>query len=389
MNVIKDAVHGNVHVSDFELSLLDTPQMQRLRRLKQVGVADLVYPGANHTRFEHSIGTMHLASEMAESAGLPKHSETILRAAALLHDVGHGAFSHESETILSSRTGKTHEEIGWERISKGEIAGLLKAEGIPLPELKDAYFGKGFGGLITFGLGADRMDYLLRDSHCTGVAYGVIDYGRLIHTIRMARDGPVVEYGGLEAAESMLIARFLMFSSVYYHHAVRIASAMLRKACEIAFEEKALTSKQLEEMDDEQLLVSLLSSRRAGKLAAGLRGRKLFKRALQLGAFELEPAITAKLGDAGILERLEKEIAADAGVSVDDVLVDFPPDYSQGKTDVSVLYKGKEVPLESLSGIVGAIGQAERARRKLIVASVPEKKEKVGKAAEKILSEVT
>jgi len=385
MNVIKDAVHGNVHVSDFELSLLDTQPMQRLRRLKQVGVADLVYPGANHTRFEHSIGTMHLASEMAESAGLPKHSEKILRVAALLHDVGHGAFSHESETILSSRTGKTHEEIGWERISRGEIADVLKAEGIPLPELKEAYFGKGLGGLITFGLGADRMDYLLRDSHCTGVAYGVIDYGRLIHTIRMAADGPVVEYGGLEAAESMLIARFLMFSSVYYHHAVRIASGMLRKACEIAFEEKTLTSKQLEEMDDEQLLLALSASKRAGKLAAGLRERKLFKRALQLGAFELEPSIKAKLGDAGILEKLEKEIASTAGVSVDDVVVDFPPDYSQGKTDVRVLYKGKEIPLESLSEIIGAIGQAERARRKLIVACPAGKKENVAKAAGKVL----
>ncbi len=386
MNVIKDAVHGNVRLSDFELSLLDTQEMQRLRYVKQVEMANLIYPGANHTRFEHSIGTMYLAGEMAESAGVKGEEERMLRAAALLHDVGHGAFSHESERLLLRHTGKGHEEIGWERVQKGEIAERIKAEGIPLPELKKAFFGKGVGGLITFDLGADRMDYLLRDSHYTGVAYGVIDYGRLIHTIRMTGKGePVIEYGGLEAAESMLIARFLMFSSVYYHHAVRIASSMLRKAMETAVKEKTITPRQIVDMADEQLLLALLQNKRAAVLVKRLRERRLLKRALEMGSWELNAGLKAKLADDRFAEKMEGEIAEEAGVSPDGLIVDFPPEYNKEETKVRVTRRGGEIPLREISEIVRAIEQAEQGRRKLIVACVPEKKEEVARAARKII----
>lgn len=387
MNVIKDAVHGNVRISDFELSLLDTQAMQRLRRLKQVGMANLIYPGANHTRFEHSIGTMYLAGEMAESAGLGGKETRILRAAALLHDVGHGAFSHESEEIVARRMGKAHEEIGWERVRKGEIAELVGKEGISLSELRKAFFGKGFGELITFDLGADRMDYLLRDSHYTGVAYGVIDYGRLIHTIRINGKGePVIEQGGLEAAESMLIARFLMFSSVYYHHAVRIASAMLKKAAGMAISERTVAAREIAELDDEGLLLALSKNRRAAKLVMRLRERKLLKRAVEMSAYELGAGLKEKLGDERFIERMEKEVAEAAGVSPDGVVIDFPPEYNEEETGVRVSRRGVEVPLREISEIVRAIEQAEQGRRKLIVACPAEEKEKVSKAAKKLLA---
>ena len=390
MNVIKDAVHGNVRLSDFELALLDTQGMQRLRRLKQVGMANLIYPGANHTRFEHSIGTMYLAGEMAESAELGKHDEKVLRVAALLHDVGHGAFSHESESIIARHTGKKHEEIGWERVRTGEIAELVEKEGIALTELKNAFFGNGVGELISFDLGADRMDYLLRDSHSTGVAYGVIDYGRLIHTIKInSHKQPVIEYGGLEAAESMLIARFLMFSSVYYHHAVRIASAMLRKACEIAIADKSISLKQIAEMGDEELIRALLEDKESASLARRLRERKLLKRALQLEAFELNPTLKEKLANMRFIEKLEEEIVETAHVSPDELVVDFPPDYSKGETDVKILHRSKEADLRNISEIVRAIEQAEKNRRKLIVACPPERKEEVSNAAKKILPALT
>ena len=390
MNVIKDAVHGNVRLSDFELKLIDTQPMQRLRRLKQVGMADLIYPGANHTRFEHSIGTMHLAGEIAESAGVRGHEEKLLRAAAVLHDVGHGAFSHESERILMRHTGKGHEEIGWERIKKGEIAEALHEEGISLNELKPIFFGKGVGQLISFDLGADRMDYLLRDSHYTGVAYGVIDYGRLIHTIRMSNGKAVVEHGGLEAAESMLIARFLMFSSVYYHHAVRIASAMLRKACEIAISERSLNASKIADMDDEGLMLALSSSRKAGKLAKMLKERRLFKRAVELSAYEMGESLKQKVCDDRFVEGLEKEIAQDARVEESSLVIDFPPDYNMEEAKVRVSKRdGSERPLREISDIVRAIESSEQGRRKLIVACAPEKKDAVAKSAKKLLASLT
>jgi len=390
MNVIKDAVHGNVRLSDFELSLIDTQPMQRLRRLKQVGMADLIYPGANHTRFEHSIGTMHLAGEMAESAGVKGTDEKLLRAAALLHDVGHGAFSHESERIIMLHTGKGHEEIGWERVRKGELADVVGKAGISLTELKKVFFGKGVGELISFDLGADRMDYLLRDSHYTGVAYGVIDYGRLIHTIRMNKAGEaVVEHGGLEAAESMLIARFLMFSSVYYHHAVRIASAMLRKACEMALHSRLLTPQQIADMNDEELMLALSADGMAGKLARRLRERKLLKRAVELSAYELSPVLRAKLADDRFIQKIEEEVATDARIPADELIIDFPPDYNRAETKVRVSRKdGGERPLREISGIVRAIEKDEQGRRKLIVACAPEKKEQAARAAKRILESV-
>jgi len=388
MNVIKDAVHGNVRLSDFELSLLDTQAMQRLRHVKQVEMANLIYPGANHTRFEHSIGTMYLAGEMAESAGVKGEEERMLRAAALLHDVGHGAFSHESERLMLRHLKKGHEEMGWERVKEGEIAERIKAEGISLAELKKAFFGKGVGELITFDLGADRMDYLLRDSHYTGVAYGVIDYGRLIHTIRLNAKGKVVvESGGLEAAESMLIARFLMFSSVYYHHAVRIASSMLRKACEIAVKERTIAARSVADMTDEQLLLALAENRRASVLVKRLRERRLLKRAVEMGAYELSPGLVRRLADDRFVEKMEGEIAAGAKVSADELIVDLAPEYNKEETKVRVSRKGgEERSLREISEIVRAIEQAEQGRRKLIVACPAEEREKVGKAAKKMLS---
>jgi len=100
LKFIRDSVHGNLHINDLEIKLVDTPQIQRLRRIKQLGFTFLIYPGANHTRFEHSIGTMYLASQMADHLNLDEDKKSILRICALLHDAGHGPFSHVSEAVL-------------------------------------------------------------------------------------------------------------------------------------------------------------------------------------------------------------------------------------------------------------------------------------------------
>ena len=172
MTRIRDPLHGTVHLTDLEEKMLDAQPMQRLRGIRQLAMAYLVYPGANHTRFEHSIGTLALAGKMCEELGIGEDRAAKVRAAALLHDVGHVAFSHESEQVIMRKLG-THEEVGKRIITKGEIADILSESfsAREIAKLPD----KPLGQIIASDIGADRKDYLLRDSHYTGVDYGIVD----------------------------------------------------------------------------------------------------------------------------------------------------------------------------------------------------------------------
>jgi len=186
MKIIKDPVHGYVEVDDPLLPLLDSPVMQRLRAVRQLGFSYLVYPGANHTRFEHSLGTMHLAGLMARQLRLPADEALLVKTAGLLHDIGHGPFSHAIEPFMEEYTGRGHHQIRevlvgtgtWDLISEagidpGAVCALIEGDH-PL------------GGIIHGDLDVDRMDYLLRDAHYTGVPYGTVDAHRLIHSVMLA-----------------------------------------------------------------------------------------------------------------------------------------------------------------------------------------------------------
>lgn len=183
MKFIRDSIHGNLKLDDFEIKIIDTYPVQRLRRVKQLGFSYLVYPGANHSRFEHSIGTLYLASSLAESLNLSKEEKEIVRIAALLHDIGHGPFSHVSENIL----GYSHEDLTVKVIKKSVIADILR-EKFQVKEITDVIKGKGIlGQMLSSELDVDKMDYLLRDSYYTGVAYGIIDIERLISSMRIEK----------------------------------------------------------------------------------------------------------------------------------------------------------------------------------------------------------
>jgi len=386
MAVIKDPVHGMVSFSGLELRLLDSPAMQRLRGVKQVAMAYLVYPGANHTRFEHSYGTMHLAGALASGLGLNRDDAELVRASALLHDVGHGAFSHEAEAVALERGGKGHEEAGWEKVRGSEIRETLSDSGMSLSELKPVFFGRGAGGIVSFGLGADRMDYLLRDSYYTGVAYGVTDSERMIRTIRLREGGLVIGEGGLEAAESILIARFLMFSAVYYHHTVRIASAMLKAAVRAGLEDKAIRAGELSELTDLGLLCRLSQSRQAKGIVARLENRALYKRALEANMDSLGADARRGLRARKAGEKLEEEIAEAAGVPPRDVIVDFPPLFEADAAGLVAEFGGKVAPLSEVSEIVRGIGRAGMERKSVIVACPKEEKREVNAAAKKVFA---
>lgn len=178
---IRDSVYGDINLSKFEVKVMDMPPFQRIRRIKQLGLINLIYPGANHTRFEHCIGTMYLASKLATKLDLAKEEIELVRISGLLHDIGHGPFSHVSEGVLSF----PHEELTKHVIEKTSMYDLL-SERFNTKEIVDIINGDGkLGPIISGELDVDRMDYLQRDSHNTGVAYGVIDYERIISNLKL------------------------------------------------------------------------------------------------------------------------------------------------------------------------------------------------------------
>jgi len=386
MLIIKDSMHGGIRLSELEASLLDSRPLQRLRGVRQLALASLVYPGANHSRFEHSLGTMHLTGRLCSQLELSADDAVQVRAAALLHDVGHPAFSHELEELALRFAGRGHEEAGREKIARGEIAEILSEGGLEARRVAELAVGKGLGCVITGDLGSDRMDYLARDAYYTGVAFGVVDSDRLVECTLLRRGRLLVDEGGLAAAEALLAARFLMFTAVYLHHTVRIASAMLFRAAEQALEEREVPADSLLSLSDSELFHSLKNAPSSRPLALAIEERRLFKRAFEASQAELPQGLRKTLASARGLRRVEEEVAEAAGASASDVIIDFPFRAWEKGVGVRVLKGGRERPLEELSELVASLKKAEESRAMVIVACPEKDVEKVGRACRRIFS---
>lgn len=364
---IRDPLHGTVALTKTEEMLLDSPQMQRLRGVRQLAMAYLVYPGANHTRFEHSIGTLALADRMGRELGLGEEKTAKVRAAALLHDIGHSAFSHEAEAVLEQRMG-THEEIGREMVLRCEVADILSSEFSP-KEIAHLC-SKPLGGIITSDIGADRMDYLLRDSHYTGVAYGVIDSERICGSLSLSKKGLRLRERGLEAGEGLLVARFAMFSTVYLHKTVRIASRMLQEAIVLALEDGSMAPEEFLALSDSQALSSLCRSRAAAPYATRLMERRLFKKAHSV------PAKALGMGAA----KAERELSGECGCTV---LIDVPA--KPAKAGIVLEKKdGSAVPLARESDIVSSLAAMQSRRLEALVICKEKDVEGVARAAKRL-----
>ena len=351
LKLIRDSVHGNLYLDEFEIKLIDTPEMQRLRRIKQLGFTNLVYPGANHTRFEHSIGTMHMASKIADNIELDEDEKKMVRSASLLHDVGHAPFSHVSEGVLDI----THENLAFDVIKESEISTILSEKFDP-KEIIDIINGKGhLGQIISSELDADRMDYLIRDSHYTGVAYGMIDIGRLIHSIKL-EDSLIIEAKGVQAAESALIARYLMYPSVYQHHTTRIINSMFKRGMKWLFEEGSVNPKTIYRYDDSDIIsIARAHNGKIKDVITRLDNRDLFKRVFSIKLSELEePKDVFKIKESK-LRKIELEIAEDLGSPPDYTLIDIPeyPFFNEMRTQVDI--GGEFVKLNEISNLVSAL----------------------------------
>jgi len=294
---IRDPIHGNIELDDTESRIIDTWPVQRLRYIKQLDVAYLVFPGAHHSRFEHSLGTMQVARELSYAVYGKERKE--FQYVGLLHDIGHGPLSHLSEPFIKKYLNKGHEELGESIIRKSEIKEILLDSGLSLNNIMK-YFRESYKIDIVGGtLGSDRIDYLMRDSHYTGVAYGVIDYARIKSRMVPWKNRIAILESGVSGAESMLIARYFMHLNVYKHHAKLIASHMLQNAIGFALENDDFDAKQLSNMYDEELMGRLLcsGSKETVRLTKRIRERNLFKRAYygtvkgRINREELEDAI--------------------------------------------------------------------------------------------------
>lgn len=345
---IRDPIHGFIYRDTHEQKIIDTAVFQRLRRIKQLALASLVYPGAIHTRFDHSLGAFHIASKLADRLLGSNNERRLVRLAALLHDIGHGPFSHVSEEVLEKFVSRTtfnlqpsqqvHEVLtgkiilsdpGLERLlsleEREEIINLLSgSKGDTL--LKS---------ILSGPVDVDKQDYLLRDSHFCGVKYGVYDLEQLTETLRVHEDGEdrylALASDGVHALEQFVLARYYMTTQIYRHRIRLITDEMIIRAISLGIEKDNISwlrdlytynssdeyLKEYLRWDDERLATSILASATADGYAKDLfhrlQSRKLLKRIFTgLPADFDMPEIRAQVfeGRKDFLGAIESKIAS-------------------------------------------------------------------------------
>lgn len=431
--ITKDTIYGIIKLDKPELFLTDLPPMQRLRGVSHLGLINLVYPGANHTRFEHSLGVAYIVEQALKQIRLNIKNEVNItdndvlsaKVAALLHDVGHLPFSHASESLIekagvlteASQLGvQPHEYISkcivecdyfsraFDEINR-RTKYNLEAEDIAnyiIGKTKDSKK-KFVAELINGTVDADKIDYLTRDAHYTGVPHGRVDIGYLINTLtitRMMKEYRLVgERKGLESIESLLTSRELMFPTVYTHHTVVIARSMLTRAIFYAFKDDVENEGldyvlNLLKFDDKSLLSFLyLHGGYPTEIVSRIKYRRLFKRALTIGrrnfvnrAVIMDFAKKYKNLKEAIVD--ENEIANNAGLDNGYVIIDveeLPPVYKE--TRFPIKFDGEIRLLDQLPTMISGLGERRREKWKAYVLAISDYKEKVKKEAAELFAE--
>jgi hypothetical protein len=412
---IHDPVHGSMRLEGIVLSLIDTAEIQRLRGIRQLGLANLAFPGANHSRFEHALGTAYLASRVVSELDLDEHERNLLQAAAVLHDVGHAPYSHTLEHMMVDKLRMDHMEltgkiIGGEmdvtggrdvKLRVARVFKILKNWGLSADEVSKLLVGRhrrGYlGELLHSEVDVDQMDYLLRDSHYTGVALGMVDTDRLMRTLVISRGRLCILEKGVEAVEGLLTARGLMYSSVYYHHTVRAAEVMLTSAVDWALENDPKGQlKNIFLMNDAQLVETLWNlGGYAAQMVSRVEYRQLFKSAYLEPRKDLTKVEKRKylkrFGRWVLVKRAQEEIAGEAGVEAGKVLLDVPivdiitSEPRMERVEMPVLTDRGLRRLTKVSPIAEALKRRHAPRYLVRVLTEPKFTERVKRAASKIL----
>ncbi len=388
MTSIKDPVHGYIDIPQTIRPLLETQLLQRLRYIRQLGFSYLVYPGANHSRFEHSLGTMHLASLMGRKIELDRGDQTLLETAALLHDIGHGPFSHAIETHSREYLGRDHTNIAG-IISQQDLQGTLLRNGTDPGEMAALISGDHpLAGIIHGDLDVDRMDYLLRDAYYTGVPYGTVDASRLIRSTIIEENVISLDERGIQAAESLLIARTLMRPAVYYHHVSRIAEKMFQYSLDLHISpDPGITLPDILMMDDASCIHTLMNSSEpsARSIAKKLYYRRLYKRALFVCKDDVHMPILQDSYTLGKEQKIAADIAETAGVSPESVLVDIPEFPSEMMMDVRIKNTRDRIPIEEVSPLITTLNETRQRQWRLGVYSPAQDRDAVAAAAKEVL----
>ncbi|TMI58328.1 HD domain-containing protein [Candidatus Bathyarchaeota archaeon] len=378
---IKDPIHGYVRISETERSVIDTRPVQRLRRIRQLAGSEFVYPAANHTRFEHVIGAMHLAGALAQALPIdvPERQQEQLRLAALLHDIGHGPFSHVFEPLLAKYLGKNHEDFVPWLVNETEIAQRLESADLNPKILGRLAIGKLSDGkqpfldqIISSGVDVDKMDYVVRDSFHTGAGYGSVDVHRLLYTMDIVENKLSVDGAAVATLESFLLARFESFRTIYFHKASRAVQIMIVKALEAARDELRLldfdSPEDFLKLDDYKVWTELKECKKSRNIMKDLETRRLLKCAYEHTIFSPEEKLSDMISNERVRADFEKEIARKAKITGEDVFIDAPtlpsvPYHSNSDLqpmDIPVFKhsphgKKELVPLSDASRIVGVL----------------------------------
>ena len=370
LEVVRDPLWNNIRLEPEALALVDTPAVQRLRYVRQLGHAFLVYPGATHTRFEHALGTYHLArrvlTQLEESDGRRTDPEEglVVRVAALLHDIGHYPFSHALEEAGLPH----HEDLASRHLSSGPLAEALQRIGVPASRLLPLIQGTSLSplaGIVAGSLDVDKLDYLSRDATMCGVPYGVIDVDRLLTSLTLADGRLSLHAKGLAALESLLFAKYQMYRNVYWHHAVRSATAMFKRLVRRTIAAGRMTAEALAVATDDGLIHDLEQHDPTG-LAGALRDRRLAKRALDIAGTDLpEQTATWPATDPDLLQDVEERLAREAGLGPDELFLDFPA--KPGMLDVTIPVVGRTGGAAQHIGLPRVAAELHRSAQRLRV----------------------
>jgi len=389
--IIRDPLWNTIRLDSTALRIVDTPEFQRLRYIRQLGWTHLVYPGATHTRFDHALGVYHLTvqalARLRERGGVPPEAwedQELVPYAALLHDIGHYAFSHALEELETDHVPGHHEAMSRRFLSSPALRDALAPLGLAAADrIHQLISGTGevpLRGLISGSLDLDKMEYLRRDARFCGVPYGEVDVPRLIQTLVIVPDpeSGAYEVGvhekGVAALESLLFAKYQMFRNVYWHHAVRAATALYKRIVDEAVRGGLVDPDELVGPTDEELIHEIgrraldddgpVAERIASRWLPALRTRRLPKRAVELNAADLEGRRVEDwaVGDSPWKRAIEDDLAGELGLEPGEVMIDFPAKAAMFQLDLLVERRGGRVQRLGTDGVPGLFDLPKVAR---------------------------